>query len=254
MDKKEKVTPLKIIYSKKTGKKISALTAYDFTFAQILDESGIDIILVGDSLGNVMLGYKNTIPVTNEEMVMHVKAVSRAVNRALIVADMPFGSFQNSSEAAVSNAVKLIKAGAEAVKLEGAEYIKTIKEIIKAGIPVMGHLGFVPQSVNALGYKVQGKEKQDANKIVNDAQALEKAGCFAIVLEMIPHDLAKIISKKIKIPTIGIGAGANCDGQIFVTYDMLGLYGNPPKFVKKYEDFNAKAKAAVKKYIEDINS
>ena len=252
MVKKEKITADKIIELKKSGNKISALTAYDYPIAKLLDESGIDIILIGDSLGNVMLGYRNTLPVTMTEMVIHTQAVSRAVSNALVVADMPFGSYQTDPKKAVSNAISLVKAGAETVKIEGAEYLEAIKEIIKAGIPVMGHLGFTPQSVNKLGYKIQGKLKTQRSKIKNDAKKLEEAGCFAIVLEMIPPDLARSITRSVKIPTIGIGAGPDCDGQIMVTYDILGLYPNPPKFVEKYADLAGSIKEAVRKYKENL--
>lgn len=225
------------------------LTAYDFPFAKILDEAGVDIVLVGDSLGNVALGYRNTLPVTMEEMVVHTRAVSRAVKRALVVADMPFGSFQESDEKAVANAVKLVKAGAEAVKIEGAGYISAIKKIIKAGIPVMGHVGFTPQSVNILGYRVQGRGAREERKILNEAKALEKAGCFSIVLELVPEVLAAKITKSIKVPTIGIGAGKKVDGQVLVTNDLLGLYDNPPSFVKPVANLRKIALKAVREFI-----
>jgi 3-methyl-2-oxobutanoate hydroxymethyltransferase len=227
----EKITTQKIRNSKSENRKITMLTAYDYPFAKILDEAGIDIVLVGDSLGNVALGYSNTLPVTMEEMIIHTRAVAKAVKRAMVVADMPFGSFQKSSKEAVSNAIKLMKAGAEAVKVEGSVYLDAIKEIIKAGIPVMGHVGFTPQSVNQLGgYRVQGKIKGEKLKIKNDAKRLETAGCFAVVLEMIPPDLAKGITKALKIPTIGIGAGKDCDGQVLVTNDLVGLSEWMPSF------------------------
>jgi len=257
MAEKEKITAIKIQKSKVPRAKVknqkwSALTAYDYTLARILDQCGIDIILVGDSVGNVMLGYHNTLPVTLTEMIIHTQAVSRAVKRALIVADMPFGSYQSDPNLAVSSAVDLIKAGAEAVKLEGAEHLEAIRRIIRAGIPVMGHVGFTPQSVNKIGTRVQGLGAKEAKKILMDAKKLEKAGCFAIVLELIPQDLAEKITRSLKIPTIGIGAGPHCDGQILVTYDMLGLYPNPPKFVKRYADLTLQIKTAVKKFIADI--
>jgi 3-methyl-2-oxobutanoate hydroxymethyltransferase len=227
------------------GRKISALTAYDYQIARILDEAGVDIILVGDSLGNVMLGYQNTIPVTMTEMIIHTQAVARAVKKALLVADMPFGSFQKDKKQAVSNAIDLVKAGAEAVKIEGIEYLEAIKDIVKAGIPVMGHLGFTPQSVNKLGRGLQ-------NASISDAKKLEQAGCFAIVLEMVPPDAAKKVTKAVGIPTIGIGSGPDCDGQILVTYDMIGLYPNPPKFVKKYADVGSDILRAVRRFVADI--
>lgn len=245
----EKVSVSKVMKSKVQGRKIAMLTAYDFPFARILDEAGVDIVLVGDSLGNVALGYRNTLPVTMEEMLVHTRAVARAVSRALVVADMPFGSFQESDEKAVANAVKLVKAGTEAVKIEGAGYISAIKKIIKAGIPVMGHLGFTPQSVNILGYRVQGRERRSAAKIIRDAKALEKAGCFSIVLEMVPENLAAKVTKSIKAPTIGIGAGKKVDGQVLVTNDLLGLYENPPSFVKPGANLRKIALKAIREFI-----
>jgi len=233
------------------NRKLVMLTAYDFPFARILDEAGVDIVLVGDSLGNVALGYRDTLPVTMEEMIVHTKAVARAVKRALVVADMPFGSFQESDEKAVANAIKLVKAGAEAVKIEGAQYLSAVKKIIKAGIPVMGHVGFTPQSVNILGYRVQGKEKKSAQKIIKDARALEKAGCFSIVLEMVPESLADRVTKAVKIPTIGIGAGKKVDGQVLVTNDLLGLYENPPSFVKPRAKLRNIALKAIREFINN---
>jgi 3-methyl-2-oxobutanoate hydroxymethyltransferase len=251
MAKKEKITSQKIREAKAENRKLAALTAYDYPLAKILDECGLDIVLVGDSVGNVMLGYRNTLPVTMTEMVIHTQAVSRAVERALIVADMPFGSYQSDPRLAVGNAADLIKAGAEAVKLEGAEHLEAVRRIIKAGIPVMGHVGFTPQSVNRIGTRVQGLGTGEALKILGDAKKLEKAGCFAVVLELMPPELAEKITKTLKIPTIGIGAGSHCDGQVLVTYDMLGLYPNPPKFVKRYADLTSQIKTAVKKFKAD---
>lgn len=221
------------------------LTAYDFLFAQILDEAGIDIVLVGDSLGNVALGYKNTVPVTLMEMIIHTQAVARAVSNAMIVSDLPFGTFQQGTEHALCSAIDLIKAGANAVKLEGAEYTDSIKMMVKAGIPVMGHLGFTPQSVNLTGHKGQGSRV----KLIHDAKKLEKAGCFAVVLEMVPEAFAKQITKAIKIPTIGIGSGPHCDGQVLVTADLLGLYENPPKFVKIQANLRGLAQKAITRFI-----
>lgn len=237
---------------KKQGHKLIMLTAYDYPFARILDEAGVDIILVGDSLGNVALGYSNTLPVTMEEMVVHTRAVARAVKKALVVADMPFGSFQEGDGKAVANAVALIKAGAEAVKIEGAAYLSAIKKIIKAGIPVMGHVGFTPQSVNVLGYRVQGRDEKSAAKIIRDAKALAGAGCFSIVLEMVPEDLAAKITRAVRIPTIGIGAGRRVDGQVLVTNDLLGLYENPPSFVKPLANLRKISLAAVRDFIGNI--
>lgn len=250
----EKVTVSKIQDPKSKSQKISMLTAYDYPFAKILDEAGVDMILVGDSLGNVALGYRNTLPVTMEEMVVHTRAVARAVKRALIVADMPFGSFQEGDDKAVANAIKLVKAGAEAVKIEGAGYLSAIKKIIRAGIPVMGHVGFTPQSVNVLGYRVLGKGKREAGKIIADARALEKAGCFAVVLEMVPENLAAKITKAVKVPTIGIGAGKKVNGQVLVTNDLLGLYDNPPSFAKPKVNLALVAKRAVESFIREARS
>jgi 3-methyl-2-oxobutanoate hydroxymethyltransferase len=233
--------------------KITMLTAYDYPFAKILDSAGTDIILVGDSLGNVALGYRNTLPVTMQEMIIHTKAVSRAVKRSMVIADMPFGSFQKDSKEALSNAIKLVKAGAEGVKIEGIEYLEAIKKIIKAGIPVIGHLGLTPQSVYKLGgYAKQGKDRKTAQKILKDAKALERAGCFAIVLEMIPDGLAKKISRSLEIPTIGIGAGPFCDGQVLVTADLVGLSDWSPSFAKKYINLKDLISKTVKKYIRDV--
>lgn len=252
MVQKEKITINTLLAFKRSKHKISMLTAYDYTFARILDGAGVDVVLVGDSLGNVMLGYENTLPVTMHEMMIHTQAVSRGVSRALVVSDMPFGSFQKGCDEAVASAVELAKAGANAVKLEGAGYIDEIKNIIKAGIPVMGHLGFTPQSVNILGYKVQGKDQKSKAKIMRDAKALEKAGCFAIVLELVPDDISKKISKALKIPVIGIGAGKSCDGQVLVTYDMLGIYPDPPSFVKKYAEIGIDIKKAIRSFIDNV--
>jgi len=232
--------------------KIAMLTAYDYPMAKILDEVGIDIILVGDSLGNVALGYRNTMPVTLEEMIIHTQAVGRAVKRAMVVADMPFGSFQKTTNETVANAIKLVKAGAEAVKIEGANYLEAIRMVIRAGIPVMGHLGFTPQSVHLLGYRVQGKSRISAAKILKDAKALEKAGCFAIVLEMIPENLAAKISRELKIPTIGIGSGIKADGQVLVTNDLLGLYATPPSFVKSKLNLKKSISTALKNFIKEV--
>jgi 3-methyl-2-oxobutanoate hydroxymethyltransferase len=247
----EKITVNKIKGMGCEGRGIVVLTAYDHPFAQILDEAGVDIVLVGDSLGNVALGYKNTLPVTMEEMIVCTRAVARGVDRALLVADLPFGSYQENDEKAVANAIKLVKAGAEAVKLEGTGYLSAIKKIIKAGIPVMGHLGFTPQSVNLLGYKTQGKSEKEKVKILNEAKALEQAGCFAMVLELMPEELAAKITKAVRIPTIGIGAGARTSGQVLVTSDLLGLYENPPSFVKPKLDLRNTILTAIKEHIKE---
>lgn len=222
-------------------KKISMLTAYDYSLARILDETAVDIILVGDSLGNVILGYENTLSVTMADMVHHTTAVARGVRRARLIADLPYRAVS------LANAKRLIKAGAQGVKIEGIEDIKVIREIIKAGIPVMGHLGFLPQKVRELGgYKIQRDPK-----IIDEAKLLEKAGVFAIVLELIPAELAKKVTKAVKVPTIGIGAGKDCDGQVLVTYDMLGLYPKAPKFAKKYVDLSRSIKGAVARFIAE---
>ena len=252
----EKVTTLTLKKFKKEGRKIVALTAYDFPTAKILDNCGIDMILVGDSLGMVVLGYQSTIPVTMEDMIHHTKAVSKAVNRAFVVADMPFMSYHISKEQAMTNAAKLIaEGGAHAVKLEGGEEIASIvKAIVDAGIPVVGHLGLTPQSVHQLGgYKVQGKEKEKAKKIFNDAKILEQAGICALVLESIPMELAKDITENIQVPTIGIGAGPYCDGQILVTHDMLGItQGHRPKFVKQYVNIEKIMIEGINAYIKEV--
>lgn len=245
----EKVDIARIKQAKGQAGSIRMLTAYDHAFAMILDEAGVDIVLVGDSLGNVALGYKDTLPVTMEEMLVHTRAVARGVKRALLVADMPFGSFQENDEKAVANAIKLVKAGAEAVKIEGAGYLSAIKKIIKAGIPVMGHLGFTPQSANLLGYRVQGKTRPAAEKLLKEAKLLELAGCFALVLEMMPEKLAAQITRMIKLPVIGIGAGGEVDGQVLVTNDLLGLYANPPSFVKPAANLRAAALRAIKAFM-----
>jgi 3-methyl-2-oxobutanoate hydroxymethyltransferase len=235
-------------------RKISTLTAYDYPMAKILDEAGVDIILVGDSLGNVILGYENTLPVTLKDMLHHTKAVRRAVTHALLVVDMPVNTYEENPEEAAKNALKLADAGAEALKLEGAKCLSSIQAILKKGIPVMGHLGFTPQSVKQLGgYKVQGKDKISAQRIFEEAKSLEGAGVFAIVLEMIPPDLAEKITRALKIPTIGIGAGDKCDGQVLVTHDLLGLtVGKVPSFVKPRANLKEIIRAAVKEFREEI--
>lgn len=243
---------IKQLQNKKGREKIVMLTAYDHPVAKLLDGAGLDVVLVGDSLGNVALGYRNTLPVTMDEMVIHVQAVARGVENALIVADLPFGSYQIEPKEAVRSAVRLVKAGADAVKLEGAEHLAAVREIIKAGIPVMGHLGFTPQSVKLLGYKVQGKEKSSAAKIVADAKLLEKAGCFALVIELVPEELGAKISKSLKIPAIGIGAGAKVDGQVLVTNDLIGLFDSPPSFVKPRANVAGIIKKAVGDFINEV--
>jgi 3-methyl-2-oxobutanoate hydroxymethyltransferase len=259
MSTQSKITRKTILDIKKMkieGEKITVLTAYDYGMASILDECNIDMILVGDSLGNVVLGYDSTIPVTMDDMLHHTKAVSRAVQNALIVADMPFLSYQVSPEAALANAGRFLKeADAQAIKLEGGEeQVETVRKITRAGIPVMGHLGLTPQSIHQLGgYKVQGKKEDAADKIIRDAKSLEQAGAFSLVLECVPEKLAAEITRTLSIPTIGIGAGVHCDGQVLVVNDMLGMYERmTPKFVKKYANLNLDIKKAVKTYIAEV--
>ena len=244
--------------AKNKGEKISMLTAYDYTTAQLLDEAGVDSILVGDSLGMTMLGYETTLEVTMDDMIHHTKAVVRGTKNALVIGDMPFLSYHVSIEDTIRNAGRFIKeAGAQAVKLEGGrEMVDKIKALVAAKIPVIGHLGLTPQSVNMFGgFKVQGKGAEQAQEILDDARALEEAGVFAIVLECVPSALAKKITEAIGIPTIGIGAGADCDGQVLVIQDVLGMYtGLQPKFVKRYKETGEDIKEATRGYIEDINS
>ncbi len=239
-------------------KKIVALTSYSHWMSTIINQADIDLILVGDSLASVMLGYKDTIPVTMNEMIHHAKAVSQANPDSLIVADMPFMSYQVSQEKALENAGRFIKeAGAEAVKLEGGKQIKdTVHRIVQAGIPVLGHIGLTPQSIHQIGgYRVQGRDPERAKNLVKDALLLEEAGAFAIVLECVPSALAKEITRKLHIPTIGIGAGPYCDGQILVTHDMLGLKtGHIPKFVKQYADLTEQIAKAIEDYKKDVTA
>ena len=252
----EKVTVPEIKKMKQRGEKITALTAYDYSFARILDGAGIDILLVGDSLGSVIQGQGSTLPVTLEEMIYHTKAVVRGRKRALVVADMPFLSFQVSLEEAKRNAGRFLQeAGAEAVKIEGGvQQLETIEAIVRMGIPVMGHVGLTPQSVHRFGgYKVQGKEKEERETILQDALAVEEGGAFSVVLEGIPLDLAQEITRRLSIPTIGIGAGIHCDGQVLVVHDMLGLFDiYTPKFVKQYVDLKGVMTDAVKNFIAEV--
>jgi 3-methyl-2-oxobutanoate hydroxymethyltransferase len=252
----EKITVPEIVKKKRRGEKITCLTAYDYSFARILDQAGVDILLVGDSLGCVVQGHPNTLPVTMDDMIYHTRAVARGRERALLVADMPFLSYQVSREEAVRNAGRLLQeASAEAVKLEGGiAQRQTIEAITRVGIPVMGHIGLTPQSVHAFGgYKVQGKEKPARSSILNDARAVAEAGAFAVVLEGMPADLAGEISADLTIPTIGIGAGAACDGQVLVIHDMLGLFDDfTPKFVKRYAELKGAMGGAVKHFITDV--
>ena len=240
------------------GDKITMLTAYDYSTAKLMDQSGINGILVGDSLGMVMLGYENTLPVTMEDMIHHTRAVTRGAKDALVVGDMPFMSYQTSVYDAVVNAGRLMKEGrANAVKLEGGVSVcPQIKAITDAGIPVMAHLGLTPQSINAFGgFKVQGKNEAAARKLIDDAKAVEEAGAFALVLECVPAKLAKIISEQLTIPTIGIGAGAGCDGQILVYQDMLGMFSDyTPKFVKRFAEVGSVMKEAFANYIKEVQA
>jgi len=254
----DKITVSTLKKLKKDGIKITALTAYDYPTAKILDEIGIHFILVGDSLGMAVLGYESTIPVTMDDMVRHTKAVAKAAKNAFVVADMPFMSYNISKEDALKNAARLLaEGGTQAVKLEGGvEIAETVKAIVNAGIPVVGHIGLTPQSVNQLGgYKVQGKDDKTASKLKSDAKSLEDAGICALVLECMPMDLAKEITESLSIPTIGIGAGPYCDGQILVLHDMLGLtQGHKPKFVKQYANISQIIKDAVGSYISDVQN
>ena len=244
--------------SKKNGEKLTMLTAYDYTTAKLLDESGIDSILVGDSLGMVVLGYDDTLSVTMEDMIHHSSAVARGAKNALVITDMPFMSYQTSVYDAVVNAGRLVKEGkAQAVKLEGGiEFCEHIKAIVKASIPVCAHIGLTPQSINAFGgFKVQGKGKEEAQRLLDEARAVEEAGAFAVVLECVPAKLAKKISESISIPTIGIGAGAGCDGQVLVYQDMLAMYSDfKPKFVKQYAQIGSVMKEAFRQYIDEVKS
>lgn len=251
-----KVTTSTIRQMKTEGKPITMLTAYDYSMAKLVDDAGIDMILVGDSLANTMLGYDSTLPVTMDEMVHHVKAVCRGASRAMVVADLPFMSYQVSKKEALRNSGRFLKeTSAQAVKLEGGvEIAETVRAIVNAGIPVVGHLGLTPQSVHQMGgYKVQGKDESAAKKLIADARAIEDAGAFCLVLECVPTPLAKLITELLHIPIIGIGAGPHCDGQVLVIHDMLGLYPrSSPKFVKKYVNLHELMDAALKQYKEEV--
>src|SRR6187455_3220900 len=254
----KKVTTNTLQKMKTAGEKISMLTAYDFSFARIIDNAGIDIILVGDSASNVMAGHETTLPVTLDHMIYHASAVIRGVNRCLVVVDLPFGSYQSNSDIALASAIRIMKeTGAHSIKLEGGEeVIDSVKRIVSAGIPVMGHLGLTPQSIYKFGtYTVGAKEEHEANKLLEDAQLLEKCGCFGIVLEKIPANLAKNVSKSITIPTIGIGAGPDVDGQVLVMQDMFGISKEfKPRFLRRYADLHTIMTDAVIKYITDVKS
>lgn len=252
----DKITVPHILKMKQRGEMITCLTAYDYSFARILDEAGVEMLLVGDSLGCVVQGNHNTLAVTMDEMVYHTRLVVRGRKRALVIGDMPFLSYQVSKEQALQNAGRFLQeAGAEAVKLEGGVAVReTVEGIVKAGIPVMGHIGLTPQSVHQFGgYKIQGREKNRREIVLRDALAVQDAGAFAVVLEGMPLDLAEEITGRLTIPTIGIGAGAHCDGQVLVLHDMLGLFDDfTPKFVKRYADLKAVVNGAVKDFIGEV--
>ncbi len=254
----KKVTTNTIQKMKQAGEKISMITAYDYSFAKIFDTAGIDIILVGDSASNVMAGHTTTLPITLDQMIYHAQSVVRARERALIVVDIPFGSYQSNSEIALASAIRIMKeSGGHTVKLEGGEeVIDSVKKIVSAGIPVMGHLGLTPQSINKFGtYVVRATEKTEADKLKKDALLLQEAGAFAIVLEKIPASLAKGVSKSLSIPTIGIGAGKYCDGQVLVMHDMLGINVEfKPRFLRQYLNLNEQVTGAIQQYIKDVKA
>ena len=254
----KKVTTNTLQKMKASGEKITMLTAYDFSFARIIDGAGIDVILVGDSASNVMAGHETTLPITMDQMIYHAQSVIRGINRCLVVVDMPFGSYQSNSDIALASAIRIMKeTGGHSVKLEGGEEaVDAIRRIVAAGIPVMGHLGLTPQSIYKFGtYTVRAKEEDEANKLRKDARLLEDAGCFAIVLEKIPAILAKEVSESITIPTIGIGAGGNCDGQVLVMHDMLGINTEfKPRFLRQYLNIHEQATKAVQQYVKDVKS
>jgi len=253
-----KITAPAIVALKRKGEPISVVTAYDFPTARFADHAGVEILLVGDSVGTVVLGYESTLPVTMEDMLHHVRAVARAKPSAMVIGDMPFMSYQVSTEQAVANAGRLVQeGGADAIKLEGgARVADAVQRIVEAGIPVMGHLGLTPQSVLAFGgYKVQARGEADQERLMADARALERAGCFALVLEGIPARLGAAVTRELQIPTIGIGAGVQCDGQVLVTHDLLGLFhGHQPKFVRRYAELGAATRDAFARYVADVKA
>jgi 3-methyl-2-oxobutanoate hydroxymethyltransferase len=254
----KKITTHSLKEMKMNGEKISMLTAYDYTLAKIVDKGGVDVILVGDSASNVMAGHETTLPITLDQMIYHASSVVRAVDRALIVADMPFGSYQGNSKEALSSAIRIMKeSGAHSVKLEGGqEIIESIKRILTAGIPVMGHLGLTPQSIYKFGtYTVRAKQEEEAQKLIEDALLLEKTGCFAIVLEKIPSVLAQKVAKSVSIPVIGIGAGKDVDGQVLVLHDMIGMtHEFSPRFLRRYLNLFEDIKSAVENYVSDVKT
>lgn len=253
-----KVTTHRLMEMKQKGEKISMLTSYDYTMAGIVDKAGVDAILIGDSASNVMAGNQTTLPMTVEQMIYHARSVVRGVQRALVVCDMPFGSYQVNAAEGVTNAIRIMKeSGCDSLKLEGGEEIlDTVKRILDAGIPVMGHLGLTPQSINKFGtYAVRAKEQAEADKLMNDARLLDEVGCFGIVLEKVPAQLAIEVTKQVKCPTIGIGAGSGTDGQVLVVADMLGMtQGFSPRFLRRYADLNSIITDAVGHYVGDVKS
>ncbi len=253
-----KITAPAVVALKRKGEPITVVTAYDFPTARLADQAGVEILLVGDSVGTVVLGYDSTLPVTMDDMLHHTRAVTRARPSALVVGDMPFMSYQASPEQAVANAGRFVQeGGADAIKLEGgARVVEAVRRIVEAGIPVMGHLGLTPQSVLAFGgYKVQARGEADQERLLADAKALEAAGCFSLVLEGIPAKLGAAVSRELQIPTIGIGAGVQCDGQVLVTHDLLGLYhGHQPKFVRRYADLGDATRDAFARYVADVKA
>ena len=257
-EKYKRITTNTLSEMKHSGEKIAMLTAYDYTLAGIIDKAGIDIILVGDSASNVMAGHETTLPITLDQIIYHASSVVRAVKRALVVVDLPFGTYQSDSKEALKSAIKIMKeSGAHAVKLEGGnQVVESIERILQAGIPVMGHLGLTPQSIYKFGtYNVRAKEQKEANQLMKDSKILEKIGCFGIVLEKIPASLASKISKSIKIPVIGIGAGKNVDGQVLVLHDFLGMTQKfNPRFLRRYLNLNEKIQNAVKEYTKDVKN
>ena len=254
----KKITTHSLKEMKMNGEKISMLTAYDYTLAKIVDKGGVDVILVGDSASNVMAGHETTLPITLDQMIYHASSVVRAVDRALIVADMPFGSYQGNSKEALSSAIRIMKeSGAHSVKLEGGkEIIESVERILTAGIPVMGHLGLTPQSIYKFGtYTVRAKKDEEADKLIEDALLLEKTGCFAIVLEKIPSVLAKKVAETVSIPVIGIGAGKDVDGQVLVLHDMIGMtHEFSPRFLRRYLNLFEDIKSAVENYVTDVKT
>ena len=254
----KKITTNTLLRMKLHGEKIAMITAYDYSFAKIFDEAGIDVILVGDSASNVMAGHETTLPITLDQMIYHASSVIRGVARSLVVVDLPFGSYQGNSKEALHSTIRIMKeTGAHSIKLEGGEEVlESVRRIISSGVPVMGHLGLTPQSIYKFGtYTVRAKEEAEADKLKKDAQLLQEAGCFAIVLEKIPALLAKEVSLSLNIPTIGIGAGRSCDGQVLVMHDMLGINTEfKPRFLRQYLNLNEQINGAVKQYITDVKS